>query len=160
MPENLEEKLIELRNCTDRQTRMDPLTLSLAAIVIIGGTIIILTIIFGHRARGKLVEWEFPDLLQDYTGPIASVAMALMYIQLNKLLQLMEGETNTSLKDLSNKEADRLAKENGYEDAHDLKDAYVDGEGSKFNIKVDTKTGEIYLEGLQNGVQIPTGLYK
>ena len=71
------------------------------------------------------------------------------------------GSEKPSLNNVSNSEADKLAKQNGYKDAHDLKEAYVGkSDMSKFNIKVDSKTGQIYLEGLQNGAQIPTGLYR
>ncbi|MBC1210558.1 hypothetical protein HB815_06430 [Listeria booriae] len=62
----------------------------------------------------------------------------------------------------NNKEANKLAKEFGYEGAEDLKESYV-GKGaiSKFNMKYDSKTGEIVLESIKDtSIQVPTGLYK
>ncbi|ELK8000288.1 hypothetical protein RVZ25_001656 [Listeria monocytogenes] len=62
----------------------------------------------------------------------------------------------------NNKEANKIAKEFGYEGAEDLKQSYV-GKGaiSKFNMKYDSKTGEIVLESIKDtSIQVPTGLYK
>jgi len=30
----------------------------------------------------------------------------------------------------------------------------------KYDIEVNTKTGEVFLEGVKSGTQVPTGLYK
>ncbi len=59
----------------------------------------------------------------------------------------------------NNKEANKQAQKQGYKDAHDLKKDYVGKENvSKFDMKYDTKTGEIYLESKDGKIQIPTGL--
>jgi RHS repeat-associated protein len=72
-----------------------------------------------------------------------------------------DSETKPSLKSAgNNKRANELAQEQGYDDAHDLKKAYVGkNDMSKYDIKYDTKTGEIYLENKDGTIQIPTGLY-
>ena len=57
-------------------------------------------------------------------------------------------ETPQSAKDakkLDDKGADKLAQERGYEDAHDLKDAYVGNNGSGYDIIKNSKTGEVFL---------------
>ncbi|MDL2251014.1 hypothetical protein LJC51_10225, partial [Lachnospiraceae bacterium OttesenSCG-928-J05] len=59
----------------------------------------------------------------------------------------------------NNKEANKQAQKQGYKDAHELKDDYVEGHGSEFDMKHDKKTGEIYLENKDGTIQIPTGLY-
>jgi RHS repeat-associated protein len=64
-----------------------------------------------------------------------------------------------SLKNLSKKELDRILEKNGYDDIHGFKREYVD-DISKFNVKIDTNTGELYLEGIKNKAQIPTNIYK
>ena len=48
-------------------------------------------------------------------------------------------------KKLDDKGADKLAQERGYEDAHDLKDAYVGNNGSGYDIIKNSKTGEVFL---------------
>jgi hypothetical protein len=59
----------------------------------------------------------------------------------------------------SRSEAGRQAQQHGYRDAEDLKEAYVSNNGSQFDMKHDTNTGEIYLESKDHKVQVPTGLY-
>lgn len=59
----------------------------------------------------------------------------------------------------NNKEANAQAQKHGYKDAHDLKRDYVGKANvSKYDMKYDTKTGEIYLENKAGTIQIPTGL--
>lgn len=59
----------------------------------------------------------------------------------------------------NNKDANKQAQKHGYKDAHDLKADYVGKKNvSKFDMKYDTKTGEIYLESKDGTIQIPTGL--
>ena len=64
-----------------------------------------------------------------------------------------------SLNDVSRNEANRLARMHGFRDAHEFKEAFV-GQVARFNMKVNTRIGEIFLEGLQNRIQIPTGLFR
>ncbi|WP_394524320.1 hypothetical protein [Lacrimispora sp. JR3] len=59
----------------------------------------------------------------------------------------------------NNKEANKQAQKHGYKDAHDLKEAYVGKDLAKYDMKYDTKTGEIYLESKNGKIQVPTGLY-
>ena len=66
-----------------------------------------------------------------------------------------------SLYKLSDKEVKRIVIDLGYKDVHEFKKYYVGKENiSKYNIKVDKNTGQIFLEGVKNKVQITTGLYK
>ena len=61
----------------------------------------------------------------------------------------------------SNKNANKVAKEAGYKDAHDFKEAFVGKKNvAKFDIKYNKKTGEIFLENKNGKIQIPTGYYK
>lgn len=58
------------------------------------------------------------------------------------------------------KEANKQAQKQGYKDSHDLKEAYVGKKDvAKYDMKYDTKTGEIYLESKNGKIQVPTGLY-
>lgn len=70
------------------------------------------------------------------------------------------GESKPSNKPYkNNKEANRQAQKQGYKDAHELKEDYVGKSNvSKYDMKYDTKTGEIYLESKDGKIQIPTGL--
>ncbi len=73
-------------------------------------------------------------------------------------LQLFGGN---SLKTIgSNKEANKLAQKLGFDGAEDLKKAFVGKAGARFNIKYDSKTGEIFLESIKDGIQVETGLFK
>ena len=59
----------------------------------------------------------------------------------------------------NNKEANNQAQKQGYKNAHELKEDYVGKNNiSKYDMKYDTKTGEIYLESKDGKIQIPTGL--
>ena len=72
-------------------------------------------------------------------------------------------KSSQSLKKVgSNKEANKIAQENGFNSAEDLKEDYVGKSSiSKFNMKYDPKTGEIILESIKDtSVQVHTGLYK
>ena len=65
-----------------------------------------------------------------------------------------------SLKKITGKnEANKVAQKNGYKNAEALKDEFAPGNGAKFNICRDTKTGELILQSIKGNVQIPTGLY-
>jgi hypothetical protein len=48
-----------------------------------------------------------------------------------------------------NKAANDASKEYGYKDAHELKDTYVEGNGSKFNIYRDSKSGKLQLRDIK-----------
>lgn len=64
-----------------------------------------------------------------------------------------------SLQTLSNKQANNVAKELGYKDAHDLKEAYVGKLSiSRYDMKYDTRTRKLYLENKRTGDLIDTGL--
>ncbi len=77
------------------------------------------------------------------------------------IIKGIKGAGKTSLNKLDTKIAEKIAIEHGYTGAEDLKKAYVGkSQISKFNMKVDKKTGEIVLEGIQNGAQVRTGVYK
>ena len=67
-----------------------------------------------------------------------------------------------SLKKVNNNTANDLAKKNGFKDAHDFKESFVGKSNiSKFNMKIDKNTGEIFLESVQKGGKvIATGYYK
>lgn len=69
---------------------------------------------------------------------------------------------NTELKTVgSNKNANKVAKNAGYKDAHDFKEAFVGKKDiAKFDIKYNKKTGEIFLENKNGKIQVPTGYYK
>ena len=59
----------------------------------------------------------------------------------------------------NNKEANEQAQKQGYKNAHDLKADYVGKPNvSKYDMKYDTQTKEIYLESKDGKIQIPTGL--
>lgn len=72
-----------------------------------------------------------------------------------------EEDVKPSLKPYgSNQRANEQAQKQGYDDAHDLKESYVGPkEVAHYDMKYDTKTGEIYLESKDGKIQIPTGLY-
>jgi len=60
----------------------------------------------------------------------------------------------------SNKKADEVARNNGYENAEKLKADFVDKSGSQYNIARNTSTREIVLVKISDSsVQIPTGLF-
>ena len=67
-----------------------------------------------------------------------------------------------SLKKVNNNTANDLAKKNGFKDAHDFKESFVGKSNiSKFNMKIDKNTGEIFLESVQKGGKvIATGYFK
>ena len=65
-----------------------------------------------------------------------------------------------SLKPYKNgKEANAQSVKQGYENAHELKEEFVGKNGSRFDIKYDSNTGQIFLENKAGTIQIPTGLY-
>jgi hypothetical protein len=56
-------------------------------------------------------------------------------------------------------DGNKIAEEYGYGKTEDFKEDFVGKENiSKYNIKYNPKTGEIVLEAIQGGKQIPTGL--
>ncbi|MDR2913264.1 MAG: hypothetical protein LBV74_00260, partial [Tannerella sp.] len=69
------------------------------------------------------------------------------------------GDKKPSLKSYGKKEANRQAQANGYKGAEALKEDYVQKHGAEFDMKHDTKTGEIWLENKTGTVQKRTGLY-
>ena len=79
----------------------------------------------------------------------------------NVIQEIVEGAGKVSLKKIkNNKEANKLAKKLGYDGAEELKKDFVGRDGAKFDIKYDSKTGEIYLESIRDGVQVATGMFK
>jgi RHS repeat-associated protein len=59
----------------------------------------------------------------------------------------------------NNSDANKIAEEYGYRKAEDFKEYFVGKANvSKYNIKYNPKTGEIVLEAIQGGKQVPTGL--
>lgn len=62
----------------------------------------------------------------------------------------------------NNKEANKMAEKFGYDNTEALKEAFVGKSNiSKFNMKYDTKTGEIFLESIKDSsIQVSTGLFK
>ena len=65
-----------------------------------------------------------------------------------------------NLRDVSSKEADKIARDHGYKDAEDFKADYVGEKASKYKIKEDKGSGEIILTPVQKGggANKPTGL--
>jgi len=100
------------------------------------------------------------------TGPSSKIAKgakaAVIAGQEVKAAQAANNVLKYSLKTLNNNAANKLAKDFGYINAEAFKESFVGKKAiSKFNIKYDSKTGEIVLESVQKGgAQIPTGLYK
>jgi hypothetical protein len=60
----------------------------------------------------------------------------------------------------NNKEANKVAQKLGYGGAEELKHDFVGNQGSKFNNKYDSFTGELILESIKDSIQVPTGLFK
>ena len=57
-----------------------------------------------------------------------------------------------SLKTMNNAMANKLVQKFGFKDAHEFKEYYVGKDNiSKFNIKIDKKTGQIILESIKRG---------
>ena len=58
------------------------------------------------------------------------------------------------------KRANEIAEQFGYDGAEDLKEAYVFGSGTNFNMMIDTDTGEIILESISDSsIHVSTGLF-
>ena len=76
-----------------------------------------------------------------------------------KMMASAAGGGKPSLGYVSKNKANELARKNGFENAEAFKDAIVKKGGSQFNMKINKKTGEIFLEGIKNGKQVPTGYY-
>ncbi|KAF4516232.1 hypothetical protein B566_EDAN000472 [Ephemera danica] len=76
------------------------------------------------------------------------------------------GGENVSPGDLqktSSREADRIAQQNGYKNAEDMKAAYTDrGSGGQYNLSVDKSTGQVILTPVNRGGGpiIPTGVIR
>ena len=77
----------------------------------------------------------------------------------NKNLQGNNSDSNSLRKISGNKEANNVARRNGYPNAEALKRDYVQNAGSKFNIMRNTRTGELVLQSINGNIKIPTGLY-
>lgn len=73
-----------------------------------------------------------------------------------------ESEAGNSLKKVkNNKEANKVAKEFGYEGAEELKQDFVFKDGAKFNMMIDTETGEVVLVSIKDSsIQVHTGLFR
>ncbi len=77
-----------------------------------------------------------------------------------KILQNNSNAKPSNVPYKNNKEANQQAQKQGYKDAHDLKASYVGKTNvAKFDMKHDTKTGQIYLESKDGKIQIPTSLF-
>jgi hypothetical protein len=78
--------------------------------------------------------------------------------------QISDQEEKRQLKKFkTNERANEAAEKLGYDGedpAESLKEDYVGEKArSKFNMKYDPKTGEVILESMQGGIQVPTGLF-
>ena len=82
---------------------------------------------------------------------------------LGDLISQIEGsDSGNNLKKVrKNKRANEIAEQFGYDDAEDLKEAYVFKEHiSEFNMMIDSETGEIILESISDSsIHVPTGLF-
>ncbi|MCH1939864.1 RHS repeat domain-containing protein [Holdemania massiliensis] len=76
--------------------------------------------------------------------------------------QKPNNDITSSLKKVkNNKEANKVANEFGYEGAEELKQDYVFKDGAKFNMMIDTETGEIVLVSIKDSkIQVRTGLFR
>ncbi len=80
---------------------------------------------------------------------------------LSALINSVVGSPKPSLKTMNNEAANKLAQEMGFTDAHEFKKEFVGKKGSNYNMKIDKKTGEIFLEPIKKGGEIiGTGYYK
>ena len=105
------------------------------------------------RRGGKLVKLaEKAAVLEEKATNVSGKAVENAVTKTAKL----------SLKTLkNNKEANSLAQKLGYKGAEELKKDFVGRAGAKFNIKYDSKTGEIILESIKDStVKVRTGLIK
>lgn len=66
-----------------------------------------------------------------------------------------------NLKKLPSSEADKIAQQNGYKNAEDMKKDYTGRRGGEHNLSVDTSTGQVILTPRNpgNGPNIPTGVF-
>ncbi len=73
-----------------------------------------------------------------------------------------DSKTGNSLKKVkNNKEANKVAKEFGYEGTEDLKQDFVFKDGAKSNMMNDTETGEVVLVSVKDSsIQVHTGLFR
>ena len=61
----------------------------------------------------------------------------------------------------NNKEANKVAKEFGYDGAEQFKEDFVFKDGAKFNMMIDTETGEVVLVSIKDSsIQVHTGLFR
>ena len=68
---------------------------------------------------------------------------------------------NSLKKVKNNKEANKVAKKFGYSGAEELKQDFVFKDGAKFNMMIDTESGEIVLVSIKDSrIQVHTGLFK
>lgn len=59
----------------------------------------------------------------------------------------------------NNKTANEWAQKAGYENAEEFKDAFVPNNGSKFNMFMNKKTGEIILIGIEKAIEVATDIF-
>lgn len=64
------------------------------------------------------------------------------------------------LKSLDGKKAKEVARQNDYKSVEDFKRDYVGDQVSKFDLKYNPKTKEIFIVDKAGTIQIPTGLFK
>jgi uncharacterized protein RhaS with RHS repeats len=67
------------------------------------------------------------------------------------------------LQKVSSREADRIAQQNGYKNAEEMKSAFTsETKGGKFNLSVDKSSGQVVLTPVNpgSGPNIPTGVFR
>lgn len=76
--------------------------------------------------------------------------------------QTGSGNVNSGdLQKLSRSDANKIAQQNGYKNAEDMKAAYTSESGGRFNLSLDKSTGQVVLTPVKagGGPNIPTGVF-
>lgn len=77
--------------------------------------------------------------------------------------QVGGGDVNSGdLQKVSRSEADKIAQQNGYRDAEQMKQDYSGKSGGQFNLSLDKSTGQVVLTPVNagSGPNIPTGVFR
>jgi RHS repeat-associated protein len=78
--------------------------------------------------------------------------------------QVGGGDVNPGdLQKVSSREADKIAQQNGYQNAEEMKAAFTsETKGGRFNLSIDKSTGQVVLTPINagSGPNIPTGVYR
>lgn len=100
------------------------------------------------------------DAIEDILAAFSNIAAASPTPDPNGNDNDRSSDTKSIKKIKSNKEANKIAKQFGYDNAEQLKQDYVNRSGSHFNMFYNTKTGEVILQSIGNSkLNIPTGLF-